>query len=158
MEPDSSDSKFSLDQQIFQLSQLTEQIQAALALGDSAELESIFDNLAHLTSSLSQLSTQVVKQKEEHTKDLEGISTKKKAVKLHTKYEEDPKVLKHILRSFNKSVANKHTLDFLQAETWKLAEVEPAMFIKALSDEFLEEKILIYDLLAANLLSVAKKD
>jgi PAS domain S-box-containing protein len=62
--------KFSLDQQIFQLSQLTEQIHSALARGDSAELESIFDNLAHLTSSLSQLSTQVAKQKEERDNHL----------------------------------------------------------------------------------------
>ncbi len=66
MENNSSESaKPTLDQQIFQLSQLTEQIHSALALGDTAELESIYDNLAHLTNSLSQLSTQVAKQKEE---------------------------------------------------------------------------------------------
>lgn len=60
----------SLDQQIFQLSQLTEQIHSALAQRDEAELESIYENLAILTSSLSQLSTRVAKQKEERDSHL----------------------------------------------------------------------------------------
>ena len=61
----------SLDRQIFLLSQLTEQIHSALAQGSSADLETIFDNLAILTSSLSQLSTQVAKQKEKRDNHLE---------------------------------------------------------------------------------------
>lgn len=60
----------SLDQQIFQLSQLTEQIHSALAQRDEAELESIYENLAIMTSSLSQLSTRVAKQKEERDSHL----------------------------------------------------------------------------------------
>lgn len=72
MESDSSNSaNFSLDRQIFLLSQLTEQIHTALAQGSSVNLETIFDDLALLTSSLSQLSTQVAKQKEERDNHLE---------------------------------------------------------------------------------------
>jgi len=72
MDSDSSNSaNFSLDRQIFHLSQLTEQIHTALAQGRSADLEAIFDDLALLTSSLSQLSTQVAKQKEERDNHLE---------------------------------------------------------------------------------------
>ena len=72
MDSDSSNSaNFSLDRKIFHLSQLTEQIHTALAQGNSADLEAIFDDLALLTSSLSQLSTQVAKQKEERDNHLE---------------------------------------------------------------------------------------
>ena len=72
MDSDSSSStNFSLARQIFHLSQLTEQIHTALAQGSSADLEAIFDDLALLTSSLSQLSTQVAKQKEERDNHLE---------------------------------------------------------------------------------------
>ncbi len=72
MDSDSSNSaNFSLDKKIFHLSQVTEQIHTALAQGSSANLETIFDDLALLTSSLSQLSTQVAKQKEERDNHLE---------------------------------------------------------------------------------------
>jgi adenylate cyclase len=72
MDNDSSNAaNISLDRQIFLLSQLTEQIHSALAQGSSADLETIFDNLAILTSSLSQLSTQVAKQKEKRDNHLE---------------------------------------------------------------------------------------
>ncbi len=66
MDSDSSDSiEFPLDKQIFHLSQLTEQIQIALVQDNSADLEAVYEDLAQLTSSLSQLSSQVAKQEEE---------------------------------------------------------------------------------------------
>ncbi len=66
----SSSAKFPLDRQIFQLSQLTEQIQTALVRDGSTDLEAIIEDLAQLTSSLSQLSSQAAKQEEDRDNHL----------------------------------------------------------------------------------------
>lgn len=99
----------------------------------------------------------LVKQGELHREDIKKITWKKKAVKFHTKYEDDERILQHVLRSFNKSVGSSHKLPFLQNETWKLVEAEPQLFVKAMEDEFLDEKVLIYDLLKENLLTSSNK-
>ena len=99
----------------------------------------------------------LIKQKELHKEDIQKIGWKKKAVKLHTKFEDDERILRHILRTFNRSVGSTHRLPFLQNETWKLVEAEPKLFVKAMEDEFLEEKVLVYDLLKENLLTSSNK-
>jgi len=99
----------------------------------------------------------LVKYADKHKEDIANISAKKKAVKLHTKYEDDDKILKFILRGFGKHVGNKHTSEFLQNETWKQVEANPGMFVKILEDEFITEKVLIYDLLAAKLINKSNK-
>ena len=86
------------------------------------------------------------------------MSTKKQAVKLHSKYEDNPEVLAAVLRAFNKNAdPEKNTLEFLQNETWKLVETTPKLFVEAAQDEYIEEKILLYNLLSRNMISVANK-
>ena len=58
----SSSKEFPLNQQIFQLSQLAEQIHATLIQDGTENMDTIFEDLAHLTGSLSQLSSQVAEQ------------------------------------------------------------------------------------------------
>jgi len=100
----------------------------------------------------------LVKQKERHKEDLQQMSTKKQAVKYHSKYEDNPDVLAFILRTFNKNAdPKKNTLEFLQNETWKLVEGSPDLFVEAIQDEYIEEKILLYNLLSNNLISVSNR-
>jgi PAS domain S-box-containing protein len=54
-----------LNRQIFQLSQLAEQIHSTLIQDGAEDLDTIFEDLAQLTSSLSQLSSQIAKQEED---------------------------------------------------------------------------------------------
>lgn len=66
MESESSNSpNFQLEKQIFHLSQLTEQIHTALVQDSTEDIDSILGDLAQLTSSLSQLSSQVAKHEQE---------------------------------------------------------------------------------------------
>lgn len=61
----SSSAESPLNKQIFQLSQLAEQIHATLIQDGTENIDTIFEDLAHLTGSLSQLSSQVAKQEED---------------------------------------------------------------------------------------------
>lgn len=99
----------------------------------------------------------LIKQDQLHKEDLENISAKKKAYKLHTKYENEEDVLRYILKSFNKNVSYNSKLDFLQKETWKLADVAPVMFIKTAEDELLMAKILLDEALRYKLVSRSNK-
>jgi adenylate cyclase len=66
MDSDSSNSaNLSLDRQISQLSQLTEQIQSSISQGKTADLKLVLEDLAKLSSSLNRISQQVAKQTEE---------------------------------------------------------------------------------------------
>jgi PAS domain S-box-containing protein len=66
MNSDSSNSAYlPLDGQISQLSRLAEQIQSSITQGESADLESVLEDLANLTSSLTQLSHRAARQTEE---------------------------------------------------------------------------------------------
>lgn len=92
-----------------------------------------------------------------HKEDLETISSKKKAFKLHTKYEKDADVLRYILKSFNKNVSYNSNMDFLQKETWKLAEIAPSQFVTTAEDELLKAKILLDEALRFKLVSRSNK-
>jgi len=71
MDSDSPDSAYlSLDKQISRLSQLTEKIQSNLSEYNSIDPESILEDLAQLTSSLSQLRSQINQQTEERDNHL----------------------------------------------------------------------------------------
>lgn len=85
----------------------------------------------------------LVEQDKIHTEDLDNISAKKKAMKLHSKCEKNKDVLTYILKSFNKNVSFSSDIPFMQKETWKLLEADPNRFIQITSDEFILSKILI---------------
>lgn len=85
----------------------------------------------------------LIEQDQIHKEDLDMMSIKKAAMKLHTKYEDDNDVLRYILKSFNKNVSYNSKPDFLQNETWKLVEIDPKRFKMLLSDDLIREKILI---------------
>lgn len=97
----------------------------------------------------------MIKQKEIHTEDLEKINYKKEAVKLHTKYEKDSDVLRHILKTFNKNVSSQSSLEFLQKETWKLVDTVPQLFIQTVSDPLLEAKVLLNDFVRYKLVNTS---
>lgn len=98
----------------------------------------------------------MIKHSQMHDGDLTNISAKKEAAKLHTKYEKDEKVLRHVLSAFNKNVSYSNKLKFLQNETWKLLEIAPAQFVKVLSDEYLDAKIVLNEALRYKLVSKTK--
>lgn len=95
----------------------------------------------------------LIKHDQMHKEDLSKINSKKEAFKLHTKYEKNDRVLRYVLKSFNKSVAFNTTGDFLIKETWKLAEVASDLFVKTLEDPYLEAKILLDDAIRFKLVS-----
>ena len=98
---------------------------------------------AEIKNKKSQYRFVLIEQDQLHREDIDGISVKKKAVKLHTQYENDEDVLRYVLKSFNKNVSYSSKLPFLQNETWKLAELNPKMFNTLLADELVETKILV---------------
>lgn len=98
---------------------------------------------AEVKNRTSQYRFVLIEQDQLHKEDIDIISVKKQAVKLHTKYEDDEDVMRYILKSFNKNVSYSNKLPFLQHETWKLAELDPARFTRLLSDELVETKILV---------------
>lgn len=95
----------------------------------------------------------LVSEKDVYKKEITNISTKQKAVKLFGKYEDDEDVLKYVLRTFNKSVDNRHKIDFLQKEAWKISEDNPLAFIATLDDPHLKTKIKINDFLNFKLIN-----
>lgn len=92
-----------------------------------------------------------------HKEDLDVMGAKKRATKLHTKYEDNEDVLRHVLRAFNKNVSYSNKLPFLQNETWKLLELQPARFSDILSDEFVETKILVDKAVRYSLMNTSNK-
>lgn len=95
----------------------------------------------------------LVSEKDIYKKEISNISMKQTAVKLYGKYEDDADVLKYVLKSFNKSVDKRHNLEFLQKESWKIQEDNPAAFIATLKDEHLKSKIKIDDFLNFKLIN-----
>jgi hypothetical protein len=85
----------------------------------------------------------LIEQDQMHKEDLDVVSAKKAAMKLHDRYESDKDILRFVLKSFNKNVSYNSDLDFLVNETWKLVEIDPVRFRNLLSDEYLETKILV---------------
>lgn len=100
-------------------------------------------NPGEIKNKKSQYRFVLIEQDQLHNEDINSISVKKQAVKLHTKFENDEDVLRFILKSFNKNVSYSSKLPFLQNETWKMAELDPARFTRLLSDELVETKILV---------------
>jgi|AntDeeMinimDraft_6_1070357.scaffolds.fasta_scaffold04573_1 hypothetical protein len=92
-----------------------------------------------------------------HKEDLDIMSSKKSAMKLHTKYEKNEDVLRYILKSFNKNVNFSHELPFLQKETWKLVEVDPARFTRIVEDDLIQEKILVDKAVRYRLLTTSNR-
>lgn len=105
--------------------------------------EIVANSPAEIKNRKSQYRFVLIEQDQIHREDLDIMSAKKAAVKLHTKYEDDVDILRFVLKSFNKNVSYSNTLDFLQKETWTLVEVDPIRFKMLLSDEFIETKILV---------------
>lgn len=98
----------------------------------------------------------LINHSEQFNNDLGDISTKKKAYKLHSKYEKNEGVLRYLLKCFNKNVSYNNKLPFLQKETWKLAEVAPELFVKYLEDDYLDEKVVLDNALRYKLVSKVK--
>jgi len=99
----------------------------------------------------------LIKNDEMHREDLDNISLAKQAMKLHTKYEDDKYILRHVLKIFNKNVGWNSKIDFLQKETWKLLEVAPSLFIDTLSDPLLETKVILDEALRYKLVNKSAK-
>lgn len=95
----------------------------------------------------------LISEKDVYKKEINSISVKQKAVKFFGKYEDDAEVLKHVLKTFNKSVDSKHKIEFLQKEAWKISEENPLAFIATLEDEYLKTKIKITDFINFKLIN-----
>jgi hypothetical protein len=95
----------------------------------------------------------LVSEKDIYKKEIVNISTKQKAVKLFGKYEDNAEVLKYVLKSFNKSIDQRHSIEFLQKEVWKISEDHSIPFISTLEDPNLGTKIKINDFLNFNLIN-----
>lgn len=99
----------------------------------------------------------LIKHGDLHKQDLNKINFKKDAVKLHTKYEKDELVLRHVLKGFNKNPSHNNKIGFLQNEAWKLLEINPRMFVQILSDPLVDAKVILDQAVRFKLVSVASK-
>jgi len=105
----------------------------------------------------SEIKFVLIKNDEIHKEDSINRNFKKDAMKLHTKYENDASVLRHVLKAFNKNVSYNSKMDFLQNETWKMLEINPALFVKTLSDDYLHAKIVLDNAIRYKLVSRSNK-
>lgn len=80
----------------------------------------------------------------------------KTAFSLYYKYEENAKVLRYLLVTVGKSLANNASKDFIQNEAWAVMNKNQAQFVKILGDELLDVKVDITLFLRYKLISVAK--
>jgi hypothetical protein len=115
--------------------------------------EIIANSPAEIGNRKSQYRFVLIEQDQIHREDLDVMSAKKAAMKLHTKFENDEDILRFALKSFNKNVSYSNKLPFLQKETWNLVEIDPVRFTMIMSDELIETKILIDKAIRYNLLN-----
>lgn len=91
----------------------------------------------------SEIKFVLIKPEAVHQNEATSRNFKKQAIKLHTKFEKDEKMLRHVLKGFNKNPSYNTKLGFLQEEAWKMLEINPKMFVEILSDPLAEAKVLL---------------